>query len=76
MLRVLSLHLPISAHCIPPLPSCPVHLAHSSPAPPAPTRLCSAASSWKAGMGLRKQGKEGSIALACHLLPAAAPLLK
>lgn len=34
-----------------------------------------AASTWKAGMGLRKQGKEGSIALACHLLPAAAPLL-
>jgi hypothetical protein len=27
-------------------------------------------------MGLRKQGKEGSIALACHLLPAAAPQLK
>lgn len=34
------------------------------------------ASTWKAAVGLRRQGKEGSLALARHLLPAAAGLLK
>lgn len=47
-----------------------VSLTPARPHPPA------AATTWKGGMGLRKQGKEGSIALACHLLPAAAPLLQ
>ncbi|KAL4451807.1 hypothetical protein ABPG75_007469 [Micractinium tetrahymenae] len=34
------------------------------------------ATTWKRGMGLHRSGKEGSIALAGHLLPAAADLLK
>ena len=35
-----------------------------------------AASTWKQQMGLKKRGKEGSIALARHLLPTAAGMLK
>ncbi|KAL4419505.1 hypothetical protein ABPG77_002291 [Micractinium sp. CCAP 211/92] len=34
------------------------------------------ATTWKRGMGLQRAGKDGSIALACHLLPGAADLLK
>ncbi len=37
---------------------------------------CHAATTWKRGMGLQRAGKDGSIALACHLLPGAADLLK
>lgn len=45
------------------------------PHPTSPPHTPTTAASWKSGMGLRKQGKEGSISLACHLLPAAAPVL-
>ena len=69
-------------------PACPLPPSAPLPHSPAPDRtapivpactgivcLC-AASTWKQQMGLKKQGKEGSIALARHLLPTAAGMLK
>lgn len=49
---------------------CPHHTTH------APIQNKCAASTWKGQLGLRKQGKEGSITLARHLLPTAAGQLQ
>lgn len=66
--------------CLPAPPPAPIGLPARyaalwpSVTPPLPPRC--AASTWKGQMGLNRQGKEGSIALAHHLMPSAADQLK
>lgn len=48
----------------------------TNPPPPPNSLVGCAASTWKQAMGLKKQGKDGSIALARHLLPTASIFLK
>lgn len=43
---------------------------HACPSVSGPCRR--AATTWKGQLALKRQGKEGSLALASHLLPAAA----